>query len=133
MNWRKQISIDVQSFIICLQIIVSSWCRFVHDFLLFSAISAQFWLFCSISSTMCLTKDERIWWTCSPFKKTRPVRFIVLSGSSNPSNGNKIDSSDHLLEVTKCVFTRALMNINVYLASNILSNQSMSFYYVWCL
>lgn len=42
MNRRKQISIDVQSFIICLQIIVSS-CRSVHDFS-FERFSPQ--LFC---------------------------------------------------------------------------------------
>lgn len=40
MNRRKQISIDVQSFIICLQIMVSSWCRSVHDFFSFVCCSA---------------------------------------------------------------------------------------------
>lgn len=45
MNWRKQISIDVQSFIICLQIIVSSWCRFVHDFLFYSTREKERFLF----------------------------------------------------------------------------------------
>lgn len=74
-NWRKQISIDVQSFIICLQIIVSSWCRFRLWFSV-SGISGIVWFGLETSHSIRLCPDS-----------TKIFRFSRTSLSARDRDG----------------------------------------------